>query len=243
MGVQRRLQRTLLVQGVQGVRVDLHLGHARPPGLRGQFVPVLLREQPDRGRLDPQGEVLADQHHLASLVGVVGGHREDPGIVVSQAEPRGQHPRIRVVQLDVQEATGVVDRDRHVESAVAGPDVIEEAQRLAGEESELGVVPLGLQFGDDHHRHDDLVLGEVEQRVRIGQQHRGVDHVAAHAGCRAVVEVEAGCGLGHVGPFQSGPSERCVHSAAVLSREHPVGEGVASGVLSRTPAGDVLTRR
>jgi hypothetical protein len=48
-------------------------------------------------------------------------------------------------------APGVVDGDRHVEASVAGPHVVEEAQRLAGEEAELGVVPLGLEFGDDHH--------------------------------------------------------------------------------------------
>ena len=57
-----------------------------------------------------------------------------------------------MIQLDVQRATLVADRDRGVQAAGLDPQVIEEAQGLAGEVAQLRVMPLALEFGDDHDR-------------------------------------------------------------------------------------------
>ena len=48
------------------------------------------------------------------------------------------------------------------------PQLVEHAQRGAGEVAQLGVVPLALELGDHHHRQHDLVLGEPPQRPRVG---------------------------------------------------------------------------
>jgi hypothetical protein len=42
------------------------------------------------------------------------------------------------------------------------------------------VVPLALQLGDDHHREDDLVLGEPAQRAGVGEQDAGVEDVGVN---------------------------------------------------------------
>ena len=67
--------------------------------------------------------------------------------------------------------------------------VIEQPQRGARKPPKLGVMPLGLELGDDHDRHDDLVLVESHQRVRIGKQDAGVDDEST----AAVVRTAAGC--------------------------------------------------
>ena len=43
-------------------------------------------------------------------------------------------------------------------------------QRLAGEVTELGMVTLGLEFGDDHHGQHDVMFCEPAERGRISQQ-------------------------------------------------------------------------
>ena len=65
-------------------------------------------------------------------------------------------------------------RDGLAERAVLHPQVVEHPQRLAGEVAQLGVVPLALQLGDDHHREHDLVLLEAMQRAGVGEQDAGV---------------------------------------------------------------------
>ena len=92
--------------------------------------------------------------------------------------PAGQHRRVGVVQLDAQRAA-VADRDREVEPLVLDAQLVEVAQRLPGEVPDLGVVPLALELGDHDDGEHDVVLGEAEERPRIAQQHRGVEHVRA----------------------------------------------------------------
>jgi hypothetical protein len=41
------------------------------------------------------------------------------------------------------------------------------------------MVALSLQFGDDHHRKDDPVLGEPANGRRVGEQDAGVEDVGA----------------------------------------------------------------
>ena len=99
----------------------------------------------------------------------------------TQPEAGRQHRRVGVVELDAQGAAAVADRDRLVQPAVGDPQVVEQPQRLAGEVAQLGVVPLGLELGDDHDGQHDLVLVEAQQGVRVGQQHRGVEDEGALA--------------------------------------------------------------
>jgi hypothetical protein len=83
-----------------------------------------------------------------------------------------------VVQLDAERAT-LSDRDGEVEPFVLDAQLVEVAQSLAGEVADLGIVALALEFADHHHREHDRVLGEAEHGLRVGQQHRGVQHISA----------------------------------------------------------------
>ncbi len=165
---------------------DLQLAHPRPAGLHRQLRPVLLRRQPHRRGLDPQRDVLGDQHDIPAAVREVLRHGEDPRVVVAQPETGGQRGHVGVVELDEQAPAGA-QLQRGVQPAVLDAQVVEVAQRLAREVPELGMVPLALQLGDDHHRKDDLVLVEAEQRLRVREQDRGVQDVrhawlSAHGG-------------------------------------------------------------
>src|SRR5215218_9836065 len=54
-------------------------------------------------------------------------------------------------------------------------------QRRAGEVAQLGVVPLGLQFCDNHNGQHYVMLGEAAESMRIAEQYRGVDDIGAAA--------------------------------------------------------------
>ena len=92
--------------------------------------------------------------------------------------PDGQHARVGVVELDAQRAA-LADRNGEVEPAVLDAQLVEMTQRLPGEVADLGIVALALELGDHHDGDHDVVLGEAEERPRIAQQHRGVEHVRA----------------------------------------------------------------
>ena len=90
-------------------------------------------------------------------------------------KPDGEHAGVDVVEFDPERAPGVPDRERGVEPPVLDAQVVEQAQGLAGEIAQFGVVPLGLELGDDHDREDDLVLGEAHRGARVREHHRGVE--------------------------------------------------------------------
>ena len=46
------------------------------------------------------------------------------------------------------------------------------------------MVALGLELGDDDQGQHNLVLREAQERARVGQQHRGVQHERAARGLR-----------------------------------------------------------
>ena len=154
--------------------------HPGPAGAGdGQLGAVLLGEQADRGRLDPQRQVLGDDGDVVPLGLQVAGDREDPGVVVPQPVAGGQHAGVRVVELDTERAAEVPDRDGGVEPAVPDPELVEQPQGLPGEVAELRMVPLGLQLRDHDDRQHDLVLVEAGHGVGVGQQHAGVENVGA----------------------------------------------------------------
>ena len=136
---------------------------------------VLVGRQADRGRLDPQRHVLGDQGDVASLGGQVERDGEDARVVAVDAEAGRQRRQVGVVELDVQRAAVVADRDGRVEPAVLDAQLVEHPQRLPGEPAQLGVVPLALQLADDDQRQHHLVLGEAAERARVGEQDRGVE--------------------------------------------------------------------
>ena len=173
------VERAVVVQLVEIAGDDVELGH---PGVAGVGVAdrlgaVLLGVQPDGCGLDPQRQVLGDQGDLVALVGEVARHCQDPGVVVAEAEARGQGHRVGVVQLDAEGAAVLADRDGLVESPVQDPQLVEHPQRAAREEAQLRVVPLALQLGDHHDRQHHLVLGEPAQGAWVGQQDAGVEDV------------------------------------------------------------------
>ena len=99
-----------------------------------------------------------------------------------------------MVQLDPDGPAKVADRQVGVEAPVRDPEVIQVPQRLAGEEAQFGMVPFGLQFGDDHDGQDDAVLREPADGRRVGEQHAGVQDIGAPpgAGLAGAVGVAAG---------------------------------------------------
>ena len=152
-------------------------------------------------------QVLADDGDLAAFVGEVLGHGEDASVVVSQPESGREGRSISVVELHAEGAPLVTDGHRGIEAAGLDAEVIEKAQGAPGEEAELGMVPLGLELGDDDHGEDDLVLLESQDRLGVREQDRGVQDIRELRGL-------AGGGRGHVGApcrFGRAPrTSRCV---------------------------------
>jgi hypothetical protein len=87
-----------------------------------------------------------------------------------------------VVQLDPDAAAGVPDRDVGVQAAVLDAEIIEVTKCLAGEETELGMMPLGLKLGDNDDGQDHPVLGESADCCRVCQQDAGVEYVGTANG-------------------------------------------------------------
>jgi hypothetical protein len=174
-----------------GRDVERHL--AGPAAVDDLLGAVLLRRQADRRRLDAQREVLRDDGDGEPVGREVARHGEDARVVVAELEPRRQHRHVRVVQLDP-ERPPVADRHGEVEAVVLHPQVVEQPQRLPGEVAELGVVPLALELADDHDGQHHVVLGEPEHGLRVGEQHRGVEHVGALRDRRAPRLPRAGRG-------------------------------------------------
>ncbi len=164
-------------EGVDLVGRNLDLVHPRPAGGDDVLRVVFVGGEPDRARLHPQRNVLADQRDSLALGGEVGRARQDPRVVGVGPEACGQNRGVAVVQLDMQCAARVADRNRRVQPPVLDAQVIERPQRRTGEPPQLGMVPLALQLGDHHQRQDDLVLLEPGQRPRVGKENRGVEHV------------------------------------------------------------------
>ncbi|WP_309232794.1 hypothetical protein [Blastococcus sp. TML/C7B] len=82
--------------------------------------------------------------------------------------PAGSSRGVAVVELDVQRAARIPHRHRGVEPPVPHAEVVEHAQRLAGEPAQLRVVALVLQLTDDHEREHHVGVPEAQQRTRVG---------------------------------------------------------------------------
>ncbi len=54
--------------------------------------------------------------------------------------------------------------------------LVEVAQRLTREVADLRIVAFGFELGDNDDGEHDGVFREPEYRLRIAQQHRGVEH-------------------------------------------------------------------
>ena len=184
------------VQRVQLRLAQLQLGHAGPARVGRLAVPVLVGGQAHRRGLDAQRHVLADQRDVLALGGQRPGHGQDPAVPGVVAEPRREHRGIGVVQLDPQGTARVVDRYRLVQPAVGDPQVVEQAQALAGEVAQFRVVALAFELGDHHQREDHLVLGETQERGRVGEENGGVEDEGADGGLATTTTSGQGCSGG-----------------------------------------------
>ena len=150
--------------------------HAGPAGVDGQLGAVLLGAQPDGRRLDPHRQVLGHDGDVVPLGREVRRDGEDPGVVVAQAEAGRQHRG----SVWLSSTRSVPPPHRAASARRAGRARCAGRRACAGragEVAELGVVPLGLQLRDDHDREDHVVLREPQDRPRVGEEHRGVEHV------------------------------------------------------------------
>ena len=151
--------------------------HAGPAGVDRHLGAVLLGAQADRGGLDPHRQVLGDHGDVRGRRGRGSRRPRGCGCRCRRAGSRSAAPSGRCGRARPAACRPRRRRGRAVQPAVLDPQVVEHAQRGAGEVAELGVVALGLELADHEHRQDDVVLGEPEQRLGVGQQDRGVEHV------------------------------------------------------------------
>jgi hypothetical protein len=84
-----------------------------------------------------------------------------------------------MVQLDSDAASSCADRDVCIEAAMLDPKVIEVTKRLPGEETELGMLALGLKLGYDDDGQHYPVLSEPADCCRVREQDTRVQYVGA----------------------------------------------------------------
>ena len=219
-----------LALGVQRVDVlggGLELPHPRPAGDDDVLGVVLVGGQAHRGGLDPKRNVLADQSDPPALGGKVGGAAQDPGIIAVGPEAGRQHRRVRVVELDVERTALCPNGNRPIQPSVLEPKIVEQAQRLSGEPTQLVVMAFGLQFADHHQRNHHLVFGEPAACPGVGQQHGGIEHVSPGIGHEALLGLTREAPHRHVGGSRStrtgaGPAltTRVVIGGAALAADH-----------------------
>ncbi len=135
--------------------------------------------RPTADALTRIGRSLRDDRDVAGRRRRGSCHREDAAVVVRRSRNPAGSSDGSAWFSSTRSVPPVADRQRRVQPPVLHAQVVEQPQRLPGEVAELGVVPLGLQLGDHHDRQHDLVLGEAQQRLRVGQQHGGVEDEGA----------------------------------------------------------------
>ena len=89
-----------------------------------------------------------------------------------------------MVEFHRESATRWRDDHGHIKATVGDSQVIQNPQGSASKVAEFGVVSLGLEFGDDCDRKNDVVLSEAEQRLRVTEQHACIKDVGAGGGVR-----------------------------------------------------------
>src|SRR5215204_4690890 len=106
---------------------------------------------------------------LTRVGGKVERHSQDAGVVVAEAEARRQDVGVGVVELDPDGAALVTNRKRCVEATMLDAQFVQQPQSRTSKVAELRMVTLAFQLGDHYDREHDVVLGETENRVGIGQ--------------------------------------------------------------------------
>ena len=157
----------------------LHRGPARGAAVvaAGPAALVLHRLEPDLGRLDAQRGVVGD-HHRLGVLGLAEGGGEDAVVGLGGIEALGRDlVEHEAVGLDAQRAA---PGQRH---RVADVAAVGDAQLLEGADDlacgPAHVVDPGLVLVELlHHDQRDHGVGvaEGEQRLRVRDQHRGVEH-------------------------------------------------------------------
>ena len=195
-------------------RIDVQFGHTRPTGRHHVLSVILVGSQTHRSGLDPQRGVLGHQRHILALGAKVQRASQDSRIIGVGAEARRQDCRIGVVELYLDGATEIPDRDLLIEPAVLEAEVVEHPQRLAGEPAQFMMMAFALEFTDDHQRQDHVVFGESCYRPRVGQQHRGVEDIGTSIACghEGLLRRSGTTSTGVAGPVGSGRCGRVATS-------------------------------
>ena len=208
LGRRLVLDPAVLVERVHLLDRHVELGHAGPARVDGELGAVLLGGQPDRRGLDPHRQVLA---HDGDVVSPPRRGCEATARIRVSLSPRRNPAGSTLGSVWLSSTRSVPPSSPigtgRVEPPLADPQVVEHAQRLPGEVPQLGMVPLGLELGDDDDREDDLVLLEPEHRARVGEQHAGVEHEGLADGAGLL-------GRGHVDSLSTTRALLTPHSRA-----------------------------
>ena len=128
------------------------------------MVDELLGGQADHPGPQAEGQVLGHEDDLVTFPLDVQGHHQD-AMVVASPTPHGGRNEILggVVELDPYRAPVIVDGERLGEPSVSLPDGLQPSECRSCRPAQLGVVALGLQFGEHDDGDDHVVVAERPQ--------------------------------------------------------------------------------
>ena len=174
-GERRARELSLLVQRVDQVVRHLHRAVPRVQPVRIHAVGLeVLAGDAQRIALDARVDVLGDEDGAQPARLQPGGHAQDQVVVLVELQPALAGHRLHACHAD--HASLLVPADA-LEEVPEAPELVERADHLARVAARLVVVLLELvQLLDHRERDDDLVLLELEDRLRVVQQHVRVEH-------------------------------------------------------------------
>ncbi len=170
-------------------------------------IEIILGGEPQRARLDPHIDILADQNHLALGMGFLQmfDYADDLVIGLAACQTRGQLAADRLClqkQASRSVAAVVCMQLDAVLDVVLGCayDFVEKAARLPRIARDLRHTFLVIvELFESRHRNVDVVFLEAKQAGRIVHEHVGVEHKQLDVG-RKARDYGSGFALGHVTP-------------------------------------------
>ncbi len=168
----------VVVEPVDQGRLDLDGAPARGLPVVEAPPPVVLGGlEAQLGRLDAQRGVVRHDHG-GPVAGLAEGRRQDAVVGLVGVEPAGRHlGGVQPVGLDAERAAVGEGHGRADVAAVVDPQVLDAPDHLPGRPAHVvGPRLVLVELLDDHQGDHRVVTGEGVDRLRIGDEHRRVEH-------------------------------------------------------------------